>query len=120
MLCFSPNLSRTYYLHPLHFFFFLPPQAIVNSPPFLCYYWSIFILLVTADGYVSAFGTTTAPNGFISISGTVGLRVTQPFQTTGLNNYLVCSKGSNIAVYYNNIDITELKFVYTVGAVPTA
>ena len=72
-----------------------------------------------ADGYVSAFGTTTAPNGFISISSTVGLRVTQPSQTTGLNNYIVCSRGSAIAVYYSDINITELKFVYAVGAVPT-
>ena len=73
-----------------------------------------------ADGYVSASGTTTAPNGFISISSTVSLRVTQPSQTTGLNGYIVCSKGSNITMYYNNIDITELKFIYAVGTVPIA
>ena len=69
---------------------------------------------------MSASGTTTAPNGFISISSTVGLRVTQPSQTTGLNNYVVCSKGSNITMYYSGIDITEFKFIYAVGAVPTA
>lgn len=73
-----------------------------------------------ADGYVSASGTTTAPNGFISISSVVGLRVTQPSKTTGLDNYIICSKGSNIIVYYGDINIKELRFVYAVGTVPTA
>ena len=83
-----------------------------------CVIICIYSFFVTSDGYVSASGTTTAPNGFISISSTVSLRVTQPSQTTGLNSYIVCSKGSNITMYYNNIDITELKFIYAVGTVP--